>query len=69
MFSELEDLEAMWRLRYAEEHFLIKKSFGLKKKNSPAAFYDPAGTADLNCHLLVAMGTISYTFSETLRPG
>ena len=49
--------------------FFFKESFSVKMENSPAAFCDPAGAADLNCHLLVAIGTISYTFSETLRPG
>lgn len=33
-----------------------------------AAFCDLAGAADLNCHLLVAIGTVPYTFSEILRP-
>lgn len=32
------------------------------------AFCDLAGAADLNGHLLVAIGTISYTFSEIFRP-
>lgn len=70
MLSERVDLEAKWRLRYAREcdHFFFKESFSLRRKNVAAVLCDLAGAADLNCHLLVAIGTISYTLSKTLRP-